>query len=263
MKKGIASFDMDMTLLDHKDYKIPESAFRALDKLRENYYIVISTGRDMDAKYCSGLMDGVNPDAVIHLNGTKITVGDEMIYEHRMDPELVKRILHYTEGKSFAMGITIGAEDFFMNPEYVVKQDMIRWHTSDRCFRDPWKLLESPVRTLCYIGPDFWVPQIEADFPMLKLPLFSARTGADVVERSASKANGLHRLCEYFHVDIKDTVAFGDSMNDYEIVRAAGIGVAMGNGFPELKKAADYVTTAIGDDGVWNACVNLKLIQPD
>jgi hypothetical protein len=113
------------------------------------------------------------------------------------------------------------------------------------------------------MGPEVWAAKIETEFPMLKLPLFAARTGADVVERSASKANGLKLLCDYFQIDIHDTIAFGDSMNDYEIVCAAGIGVAMGNAFPELKAAADYVTTRIDEDGVWNACVALKLFDPD
>lgn len=259
MRRKIASFDVDMTLLDHKDYKIPESARRALEKLRKDYYIVLSTGRDMDAKYSAGFADGVEPDAVIHLNGSKITVGNKLIYEHRMDPQLVMQLMHYAEGKPFAIGLTNGAEDFFMNPEYVVRQDMIRWKSSDRCFRDPEKILECPVRTLCYMGSMTWAKKIEEAFPMLKLPPFAARTGADVVEKTVSKAKGLQIVCDYFGVDMKDTVAFGDSLNDYEIVKAAGIGVAMGNAFPELKEAADYVTTPIGEDGVWNACVALGL----
>ena len=48
-------------------------------------------------------------------------------------------------------------------------------------------------------------------------------------------------------------------MNDLEIIREAGIGVAMGNALAELKAAADYVTDRIDRDGVWKACVNLKL----
>ena len=44
----------------------------------------------------------------------------------------------------------------------------------------------------------------------------------DDIEVQASKANGLVRLCEYYGMDISQTVAFGDSMNDYEIVQAAG-----------------------------------------
>ena len=58
-----------------------------------------------------------------------------------------------------------------------------------------------------------------------------------------------------------DTVAFGDSMNDIEIIQAAGIGVAMGNALETLKEAADYVTSDIGEAGVWKACVALGLIE--
>lgn len=50
------------------------------------------------------------------------------------------------------------------------------------------------------------------------------------------------------------TVAFGDSMNDYEVVQEAGIGIAMGNAVEELKMVADYVTDDIDRDGVWKAC---------
>ena len=103
--KGIVSFDMDMTLLNHADYKIPDSAIKALDLLRKNYYIVIATGRDMDAKFSEGLADEVKPDAIIHLNGNKITIGSELIYEHCMKRELVEELLQFAEGKDYAIGM--------------------------------------------------------------------------------------------------------------------------------------------------------------
>ena len=70
---------------------------------------------------------------------------------------------------------------------------------------------------------------------------------------------GLKRLCEYYGIGMENSVAFGDSLNDLEIIEAAAIGIAMGNGREELKAAADYVTTDIGDDGIWNACVHFGL----
>lgn len=258
--KGIVSFDMDMTLLDHADYEIPESALHALARLREHYYIVIATGRDLDSQYSAGLKEKVNPDAVIHLNGTKITVGDTLIYEHFMKRELVHRLLDFTKGKSFALGLTTGAEDYFINPEYVIRHDMRRWGESSRNFQNPEKLYDMKIRTLCYIGQESGAKLIEEHFPEVKLPLFSSKEGADVIEKEASKAEGLKRLCEYYNVPIARTIAFGDSMNDYEIVQAAGIGVAMGNSVEELKQTADYVTSSIGEDGVWNACEYLHLI---
>lgn len=258
--KGIVSFDMDMTLLDHSDFKIPESAYRALERLRERYYIVIATGRDLDSRFSAGLQELVEPDAVIHLNGTKVTVGDKLIYHHTMNKDLVRRILEFAQGKNFAVGITTGTEDYYVNPQIIMEQDIRRWGETERRFMDPWQMLDMDVRTMTYIGKEPGVKLIEAEFPELKLPMFSSKEGADIVGKEASKAEGLIRLCQYYDVPLSDTVAFGDSMNDYEIVQTAGIGIAMGNSIEELKKVADYVTTSIDQDGVWNACVNLQLI---
>lgn len=155
--------------------------------------------------------------------------------------------------------MTVGDIDYFINPWCVTRHDMVRWQMSDRKFRDPWKLLDMPVRTLAYIGREPGAKEVEAAFPMLKLPLFSSREGADIIEKDASKAEGLKRLCKAWNIPLKNTIAFGDSMNDYEIVTTAGIGVAMGNGHPQLKEAADYVTAPIGEDGVYKACEALHL----
>ena len=53
---------------------------------------------------------------------------------------------------------------------------------------------------------------------------------------------------------MEDAVAVGDSMNDYEIIKEAGLGIAMGNAIEELKAAADYVTADIGEHGIYKAC---------
>lgn len=259
--KGIASFDMDMTLLDHKDFTIPDSALAALERLRERYYIVIATGRDMDNRYSQGLAETVKPDAIIHLNGTKITVGSRMIYEHRMDRELVRELLDFAKGRDFAVGLTAGSEDYYVNPEFVVRHDIRRFKSSERNFKEPMRLLDMPVRTLVYLGWEDGAKSVEAAFPQLKLPMFSSREGADIVEKKISKADGLKRLCQYYGVPLEHTVAFGDSMNDYEILKLAGTGVAMGNAIEPLKAAADFVTTAVGEDGIWNACERLHLFQ--
>ena len=64
----------------------------------------------------------------------------------------------------------------------------------------------------------------------------------------------IQKAAELLHIGIEDTIAFGDSMNDYEIVQAAGTGIAMGNSVQKLKDTADYVTDDIAQDGVWKAC---------
>ena len=60
----------------------------------------------------------------------------------------------------------------------------------------------------------------------------------------------------------EEAIAFGDSENDLEMLRAAGIGVAMGNGTPEALEAADYVTGDCDDDGLLHALEHFGLIRP-
>lgn len=259
--KAIISFDLDMTLLDHGTWTIPDSALAALNQLRKNHIIVLATGRDMDAYYSRPFTDMVKPDAIIHMNGTKITVGDKLIYEHYMEQELLKNVMEYAEKYGHSIGVTIGDDDFYIHPEKVVEHDRNRWNECGRNFKDPKELITLGVRTLAYIGDEKGAREIEAHFPELKLLMFAGRCGADVVEKKASKAQGLIRLCEHYKIPVEHTFAFGDSMNDYEIVEQAGTGIAMGNALPELKKVADYVTSSVDQDGIWNACKHFGLVE--
>lgn len=258
-KQKIVSFDLDMTLLDHKTWKIPESAMEAIRRLRQDSVIVVASGRNMNETYSVPYRDIVRPDAIIHLNGTRVEADGRIIFEHLMDKERLGRLLAFGQEQDLALGISSDEGDYFTSPEMVIHFDLVRWGESQRNFKDPWHLMEMPVQTLTYIGGPEGAERLKRHFPEFKFPVFAGKTGADVVEQEASKANGLARLCDYYGIDISRTVAFGDSMNDIEILQAAGIGVAMGNGLKELKEAADYVTADIDDDGVYKACAHLKL----
>ena len=83
----------------------------------------------------------------------------------------------------------------------------------------------------------------------------------ELSSKAFDKGSAVKRLCEFLGISREDTIAFGDSMNDYEMIQMAGIGVAMGNGREDLKRAADYVTDPIGEDGVFKACAWLGLFK--
>jgi hypothetical protein len=65
-----------------------------------------------------------------------------------------------------------------------------------------------------------------------------------------NKGVGLHRLAEILGVDPAKTMAIGDTENDLSILKAAGIGVAMGNATDAVKAQADYITASNEEDGV-------------
>ena len=57
-------------------------------------------------------------------------------------------------------------------------------------------------------------------------------------------------MCEKLGIPIAETIAVGDQTNDLEMIRAAGLGVAMGNATEEVKAAADLITADCDHDGV-------------
>ena len=93
--KGIISFDMDMTLLDHSASRIPDSAYRAIDRLREQYYIAIATGRDLDSKFSAGLRELVEPDAVIQFChwGCKQSSGGSVLLKEEMQKKGIPMLI--------------------------------------------------------------------------------------------------------------------------------------------------------------------------
>lgn len=72
----------------------------------------------------------------------------------------------------------------------------------------------------------------------------------EVVSDKADKGVSLKQLCEYLKIDIANSIAMGDSANDVEVLKAAGLSAAMGNACAEAKAAADIVTPDCDHDGV-------------
>ena len=72
---------------------------------------------------------------------------------------------------------------------------------------------------------------------------------------------GILKTCERFGITPVETVAFGDSENDEDMLRFAGIGVAMGNATDEVKAVCDLVTADIDENGIERALVELGLIR--
>ena len=72
----------------------------------------------------------------------------------------------------------------------------------------------------------------------------------EVINKEASKGNGLTTLAKHLGISMDETMAIGDQQNDMSMVEVAGFGVSMGNGIPELKQIADAVTTTQDEDGV-------------
>lgn len=74
----------------------------------------------------------------------------------------------------------------------------------------------------------------------------------DVNIKGINKAYGIRKLLEYLDEDVENTMAFGDGLNDIEMINYVNKGIAMGNACDELKKIADDITLSVEDDGVYH-----------
>ncbi|QOJ14874.1 MAG: HAD family phosphatase [Planctomycetia bacterium] len=86
-------------------------------------------------------------------------------------------------------------------------------------------------------------------FNELRVP--SARvTVLEAFAAGVNKWTGIRRLCNAWGIDPQRTVAIGDEVNDVDMLRSAGLGVAMGNARPEVQSAARVVTASNEECGV-------------
>jgi hydroxymethylpyrimidine pyrophosphatase-like HAD family hydrolase len=72
----------------------------------------------------------------------------------------------------------------------------------------------------------------------------------EFVPNGFSKASGIKKTCEFLNIPLENTFAFGDSVNDLDMLSYVAHGVAMGNGTDDAKQAAEYVTSSLHEDGI-------------
>ena len=77
--------------------------------------------------------------------------------------------------------------------------------------------------------------------------------GFDVIPLNYNKAKGIEALINYLGIKKEEVIAIGDGHNDAEMIKYAGLGIAMGNAIDKCKKVADYITSDIDDNGIYNA----------
>lgn len=91
--------------------------------------------------------------------------------------------------------------------------------------------------------------EVAAAFPDVKITSSTANN-LEINSAAAHKGRALARFADHLGLSLANCAAFGDGMNDFTMVEAAGLGVAMANAAPEVKRVAKLVTRLNDDDGV-------------
>lgn len=257
--------DVDGTLTEPGAMQPPLSACRAMEAARANgHRLVLCSGRSEEL--LTPLL--VYPfDAVVSSAGARITCGGELLYDRSISPPLLER----TTGLLARSGVEYTLEcrnTSYSSPGFTPlllrcadrgsNSELARWARQAR---------EAPIRTVAvYDGTPVYkitfassdAQRLQEPFRLLEQDFFCCVMGTDqfgvvngeLIQRSFSKGAAVCTLCRHWGIPVADSVAFGDSMNDASMLEAAGLGICMGNGDPQLKEMADEVCLPQDQDGL-------------
>ena len=252
-----AFFDIDGTLFSHTIHAIPESTKRTVKLLREKgIKVFIATGRSLKETKRVPLGD-MKFDGYVTLNGQICLDAEEKIlFEAPIKGEDGAYLLDAFVNKKFPLAI-VEKERIYIN---YIDDSVIRAQKSVNIPLLPIKEYQgAPIYQ--FIGYMNWeeTGKIAPKIPNCKITRWYDE-GIDIISKDGGKANGIQKVLEFYGMTKEEIIAFGDSDNDMDMLEFAGIGVAMGNAEESDKAVADYVTTDIDEDGIWNACRHLELI---
>ena len=238
-------FDIDGTLRG-KSRVITEKTKEAIHKLRANgHKAFLCTGR-APVSITSDIVD-IGFDGIISAAGSFIEIDHQYIFESSMDPKLLeKAIILFTNAK---VGFTLETKDCLFQSVYAKEflekrraQDVAANPELARFFeqRDrnenikplsEFDFGKDKVTKIVFISYDKYalldtVPHLSKDFKVVQFskPEDDFING-EIIVKDCTKAHAIERVIEYYHGDMKETIAYGDSMNDYQMLEKAHMGI--------------------------------------
>src|SRR5699024_8512619 len=274
--KKLVFFDIDGTLVTRNNH-IPSSTIEAVEQLKLNGGIpVIATGR------AHVLMREISKklkiDSYIAMNGQYIVHKGVMIYRKPINIDVGNQVVKGANERQDC--ILLSTADEIVANSLISLVNSCSLYTflkglvgiiPERVKLKLWKsLMNKTPEKSDYENKEIYMMNINAnqDEELEYEKIFAEQLtftranemSMDIVNKGVSKATGAEKMISALGVHRQNTFAFGDGLNDMEIIQFVGTGVAMENGFEELKATADFVTDSVFNHGIANGLKKLELI---
>ena len=276
----IIFLDVDGTLIDYET-KLPASAAKAVDLARANgHKVYICTGCSKAEIEQRNLCD---LDGMIGGNGAYVEDAGKVIMHQGLTKEDVKLIVDWCNERR--LGVCLEANSGMYCNDYMLEQGpstMMKYAQGKGANLEQAKeVSEEIMKGYIHLkGEDLYRDDVnkisfilssyqdhldsKKEFPHLVANTWGGKGEValygDLGPAGITKKHAIEVLLDYLGADQKDTISFGDAKIDLSMFECCAFNVAMGNGGEEIKAAADYVTTDVNDDGIYNAFQYLKLI---
>ena len=275
MNKKLIFLDIDGTLTAPGSNEPPASALAAIRAAQaEGHRVFLCTGRNYDM--LKPLLKFGFDGAVASGGGYVFTDG-QVLYDCPMTEEQKERALRlFAEGGVLR---TIEARDAsycdegmgeFLQRSSGGNSELLRWREAlekDLGIRPMREYDGRPIYKVVFMcaAADQLAPairELEGEFYFLVQDMAGANClNGELINRKFDKGTGIRRVCEALGVPLEDTIGFGDSMNDLEMIQTVAVGVCMANGSPTLKKHCTMVCPAVEEDGLTTAFRELGLVK--
>jgi HAD-superfamily hydrolase, subfamily IIB len=253
-------FDIDGTLLSHKTKGVSASCKKALHLLKEKgIYTFIATGRHI-SEMRDLPIDDLEFEGFITLNGQYCYNNEKLIYDLPIVKEDIINVIEAIDKEPFPCIFVESKLMYinFHNEAVQIVQDAISTPLPD--INDLHRGYDHSIYQVIPYGVD----KSKEDNILCLMPHCKQTRwhplAIDIISKYGGKQNGIQHILDYYHIKKEETMAFGDGMNDIDMFEFCEIGVAMGNASDEVKSKADYVTSDIDDDGIYNALKHFHIL---
>lgn len=243
-------FDIDGTLVNDEKI-IPDDAVEAVNLLKEKGIdVFIATGRA--PYYITKYLTQLGLDSYICLNGSYVVYKGQPVHKNPISESTMEKLENTALSHNHPI-IMQGAEASYSNTEH---HDFIDVSFESLRVEVPgyrtsyWK--EAPIYQAllyCQEHEEHLYTSKEAGFQDLQFVRWHPYA-VDVIPAGGSKAQGIEAVLKYLGISKEEVVAFGDGLNDVEMLSYAGLGIAMGNANDEVKSYAKYVTSSVDESGI-------------
>lgn len=255
--KKIVFFDIDGTLLDH-DKKLPDSTKKAIEQLKENgVFVAIATGR---APFMfKDLRKELGIDSFVCFNGQFVVFENEVIYRNPLNPKELENLINISSSNRHPI-VYLNEKNMTSNIENhkSVIESMNSLKLSPPEYNSEFYKDREIYQALlfCEENEEHLYQGKFQKFHFIRWHEFSM----DVCPRGGSKAEGIKKLIEKIGFKLEDVYAFGDGLNDTEMLEAVGTGIAMGNASEVVKQHANYITSDVSEKGIYKGLKHFNLI---
>lgn len=255
----IAFVDIDGTILNYPSgLNIPtQNCLDAFRKFRElGNLLIIATSR-------SKLPDGLTKemfDGYVFSNGQYIEYHNQILLNNCFTKEQIlfqKNIFEKYDAGSFYSGVLgqwIGPHRKDLAIDHMVHFGLDITKVDELFLPFDIDQIQCTASTAAFDNADnMWQAKAELPQDWIIHAYDDASIRMDVHLPGVTKGSSCVFLTEYAGLKQEDSYAFGDGMNDIEMLELVGHGIAMGNSTEEVKRSADYVTDSVDNDGLANA----------